>query len=739
MVPAQVSPQVAVEFGVATGNQGIGSTGAQLAGLSRVNYDTVVPGFGQCPAVASSAVPLANLPALGVPQVSSVQCASPAQNAMPEVNRSTICHPQGDVAQTAGSEQNSPQMACPALIDPCPAMPNIANPNEDANNRPVEGVAQPASPQPAAQPAAPRQRNVYQMAGFKIERKCQLTAQLREQDFTIVDFSRLLSGDLEIKKPPPGLDPSKSVEVRNRVIFGVLYDCSDQERMANGELGIHWLLTDMRHPPRLVKLQVRSEAFSYWKSKRSVVKRGSVFAVINPRPIMDVRNGSSGGMPVLRVDKAKQIEKLGDCPSLGTCGRKGCRLPCSSDREERFCSSCTIEQRFLAGTTDAAAHCIEHLRGDRKGVQMASAAKEAVANAQEDSSKRARTHAALQLNNRVFSHSDAKGDYARAVCSGTKVGASSSSLSRVPVLGRGIDDAEGLEFTPNIMESSERKKSDRMIERMAAAETIHGKSSANHPPVKRQRLASDTCVPQNGCVTNVSSTASPSQPAKRPTFAELAEARKQKKQSSSAPSAVPAAARLAAAGAAVLAAPTPDAPEDGMDEPGLTDEFMGYFPGPSSVGSAVSSTAQLPGISATSLTTETTVDVETALKVQEKIEQLRAALASNDAPIDMNWLKAFFEDTERWPVEWLGTRAGGDLMDFVGDQFLSQGRPDLKPIAIQARRRWKELAFDAGIAILTKHVLKGKSRMQSRPGPSQICFVGNGVANMPMGTRSAGA
>merc|ERR1719215_1023269 len=111
-------------------------------------------------------------------------------------------------------------------------------------------------------------------------------------------------------------------------------------------------------------------------------------------------------------------------------------------------------------------------------------------------------------------------------------------------------------------------------------------------------------------------------------------------------------------------------------------------------GSATSSTSQ-PGVSAAPLPAETTVDEKTMQKIRTKIEELRSALVSDNGPLDLNWLKLCLEDTESWPVQWLGTRLGGELMDFVGDQFLSHGRPDLKPVAIQARRRWKELAFGA--------------------------------------------
>merc|ERR1719277_1575135 len=94
------------------------------------------------------------------------------------------------------------------------------------------------------------------------------------------------------------------------------------------------------------------------------------------------------------------------------------------------------------------------LRGDRKnfrGLPPAGIApmdlEEEDEEDREDRAKRVRTDAALRLDDRRFNHAQAKEDYVRNICLRPRQDSEGGkSTSRVPVLGRGLEDEDGLEI-----------------------------------------------------------------------------------------------------------------------------------------------------------------------------------------------------------------------------------------------------------------------------------------------------
>jgi len=284
---------------------------------------------------------------------------------------------------------------------------------------------------------------------------------------------------------------------RDHVIIGVLYHGSDKEKHQNGEHFIRWCLTDLAEPrSRQIILHLRFEAYAKWKGAPAAT-RGSIFAVLNPSLVEGGEGPRSD--PVLRIETKNQLTKLGESPSLGICEMKGCTQPCNLEEKQRHCGKCLSLvwsdkkiRTAAGGGADIYTSAIlrsEEKKASKKNARNLRAAALAVATEDwEDeveaaererrleAGKRARTNAAMQLDNRRFNSSQAKESYVKSLLRGEKP--ESLETSMTPVLGRGLNDDSCLELDISTLDTDERLKAERMLEQPAPKPKLTEKQDA---------------------------------------------------------------------------------------------------------------------------------------------------------------------------------------------------------------------------------------------------------------------
>lgn len=215
---------------------------------------------------------------------------------------------------------------------------------------------------------------------------------------------------------------------------------------------------------------LRWQASVHWRKAEFAKKasRGAIIAILNPTLIefeSKSRNGSKETL--LLVENPKSIDKLGECPILGSCKKKGCKLPCNLSLKETYCQLhlgaiyASKSVRVAMGGADAKAAAIlgqkrpaSKIAREVKEAKLEAAAKEEAADGQEgqatqDDEARAklereqRLQLALHLDDRRFHTAEANESYVKFVRKGMK--AEDANMSRVPQLGRGLDES-GLEL-----------------------------------------------------------------------------------------------------------------------------------------------------------------------------------------------------------------------------------------------------------------------------------------------------
>lgn len=339
---------------------------------------------------------------------------------------------------------------------------------------------------------APEEREEF--TGLRIEARCVPAAhwaqEIRGRGRTVLPFSRLV--ELAGRRPQG-----------DRVVIGVLYERQGSQQLANGESFACWGLTDLAKPrPRHLLLHLRGQAFVHWRTGQAAAgaTRGSVMALLNP---VIVQEGGSGGgataHPVARVERAAQIFKLGNCPTLGTCCIRHCQQPCNASDGSRFCqvhmgvAYSMKPVRNLTGGIDAAtAALLKSCPGAQKRARRPPPElepEEASEDAVEDA-KRLKTDMAMVFNARRLHHSDAKDSYVRSILAGARP--DREALSHVPVLGRGLESAGGIEMDFSTMATDDKLKAERIL--------------ANH--MERARPASAAELPE----PSASSLSAPSRP-----------------------------------------------------------------------------------------------------------------------------------------------------------------------------------------------------------------------------------
>lgn len=133
-----------------------------------------------------------------------------------------------------------------------------------------------------------------------------------------------------------------SRQTKDNIIIGVLFynSCSEKsQKSQNREEFVKWRLTDLAQPePRNITVHLRWQACLHWRKREHVAEasRGSMMAILNPQ-LIEAANKIGTSEARLLVENPKQIEKLGVCPILGSCKKKGCNLPCNSSLNETYC------------------------------------------------------------------------------------------------------------------------------------------------------------------------------------------------------------------------------------------------------------------------------------------------------------------------------------------------------------------------------------------------------------------
>lgn len=448
----------------------------------------------------------------------------------------------------------------------------------------------------------------------------------------------------------------------DRVIVGVLYDRAAEDRFANGEHYLRWYLTDLGKPkPRCIALHLRFRAFQKWRGGQAAAeaRRGAIFAVVNPW-LVETERESSSGIAVARVDKDTQLQKLGECPSLGTCEMKGCRKPCNMDEGDRICNyhlSCAFADkpgRLLAGGGISAGllTLLQARRGEliKKGAFRVNAPLDMEGDTAEERVervKKARTNAALELDDRRFSHGKAKEDYVRSVL-GVQRNGGEAPTSRVPMLGRGIDEEDGLDFDLSTIESKERKKAERILEHRQAERL----DRAGEGPKRRVGRLSDE-APQSASIVLApleKRQRTEAAQAKPPALSELMQKLEGRRM----------ARRAGARGSEPMARP--------RAEDAATRQKR-----PQPVSSRPAESLELEAPSG---------------DVPEMMRDLRGACVDDVSDVDAARAGAALRRAERLPPPALGTMEGRQLDEMIARLATSAGRSDLQRLAKSIRRRW---------------------------------------------------
>eukprot|EP00928_Gymnodinium_smaydae_P003756 TRINITY_DN11327_c0_g6_i1.p1 TRINITY_DN11327_c0_g6~~TRINITY_DN11327_c0_g6_i1.p1 ORF type:complete len:699 (-),score=109.77 TRINITY_DN11327_c0_g6_i1:173-2269(-) len=269
------------------------------------------------------------------------------------------------------------------------------------------------------------------------------------------------------------------------VVIGVLYEKPRSEKFANGELYMRWGLTDLATPRlRRVMVHIRWQAFKHWHKGKAAetAKRGAVFAVMNPTVLQE---SDSKGLSdyVLRVEKETQLLKLGESASLGLCDMKGCLQPVNRDYGDRFCavhlSQAYADKRgrtaASGGVTLQGLIGVKSVGGRRPAPRQLPQGlptedddeKPMTAQEKRQQDAEVRADVAMKLSDRrSLVDADANRSYTRSMTSG--VGASERSekneWSRVPMLGRGLEDQDGMELDFDTLSTTEKLQTRRLVE-----------------------------------------------------------------------------------------------------------------------------------------------------------------------------------------------------------------------------------------------------------------------------------
>lgn len=582
-----------------------------------------------------------------------------------------------------------------------------------------------ASSSDGAQVATPRAEAAgddrEEFTGLRITKRCVPAAvwskEIRsgERPRQIVPFSRLA-------------DLGRGLQVRDRVVIGVLYERSHGLLHLRGEPYMEWRLTDLADPePRRLMLHLRREACRHWRTSHvgAAAKRGSIFAILNPK-LDDLPSRRSGDdqAPVVHVVAQSQLIKLGDCPSLGTCEMRGCGMPCNADVSERFCALhmrltyASKRGRSHTGGNNLAHLLIEPKHKKRLGPVFS---EEAPPPDHADKAKSNRTDMAMQLDGRRFLNVKANDNYVNSICSGARPDQTDTSL--MPMLGRAFHGKEEMELDIATLRTDEKSKAERMLEHF-----LEQREAQEHPP---SRQASSTGSLSSGArnrgrkppteqpksLRQLLEEVSGKRVARRSTAGRKADVGEQGASSSAARAfaAVAHAASAASDTDPVTAATAVDA----TAVPGAAAALSASSPdssppGTSSIGSGATAAAVAPPRLAPAETQGLVQRLEAA---GEDLEQLQAVLAAADA---------------------LLPTVPSELAAAVGRLVLQSPRADIRQAAIAARRRWRAGCDDAMAAA---SAVSGATvaRSQAAPVPAAPCGADQPLPPGGIGGHNGGA
>lgn len=185
------------------------------------------------------------------------------------------------------------------------------------------------------------------------------------------------------------------------------------------------------------------------------MQRGAILAITNPY-LVEVASYGSNRETLLLVENPKQIEKLGECPALGFCKKKGCRLPCDKRLRETYCRHhlgimyAQKSVRVATGGADGKAlAALDRKRRPQPPAQQGgklarlesteSQEKEVKESEKQKEDQQKRLELALHLDDRRFATAEANESYVKFIQKGMK--SEDITMSRVPQLGRGFADS----------------------------------------------------------------------------------------------------------------------------------------------------------------------------------------------------------------------------------------------------------------------------------------------------------
>jgi len=475
-------------------------------------------------------------------------------------------------------------------------------------------------------------------------------------------------------------------QLHDRVVIAVLYDRANQEKLANGENYACWKLTNLASPePAMLALHLRWQAYAHWRGKQAnaTATRGSIFAIMNPVLVDEAWGQHEARVTTVRIEKAAQVFKLGECPTLGKCRNTGCQLPCNADAGDRFCYlhlklaySNKPGRHIGGGVADKVVKSLHSSRqkaGRRLTLQQLQPLlgedeeEEEEAEVRESEAKRMKTQVALQLDERRFYHSEANHDYIRSVMHGTR--ADGEATSRMPVLGRGLEASKDLELDLANVPTDDKRKAERMLEHRAA-DKIHQRS---FKPCK------DVPQPQRRTAPGKQ------QAQQKPALGDLVQAltiRRSTQRENMVSKASASAAQETNNGSASTAvsadASTGGSSSSSSSSGGVATEA------PGSVTPLTRPPDAVPPIQASS--TE-----EHAATVQRLLQELSAASGNCNAT------KRVLDEADQLPVEARRGVSGQQLYRAIGLLTLESGRPDIKRLAACARRQWRAAFHDAAM------------------------------------------
>lgn len=479
-----------------------------------------------------------------------------------------------------------------------------------------------------------------QHCGLRIVNRCYTAAEVSEQmkDARVLRFPRVM--DL------------RSRSQFNRIVIGVLYE-TFTSKLGNGELYTRWSLTDLAEPePRRLIVQLRGRAYEHWRKAQfcKAATRKSIFAIMNPR---DPEQADTNEWTV-RVENPGQLAKLGECPSLGLCNMKNCQLPCNLDLKDRFCKMhlklayANKGGRILTGG-NVDAHLIAGPKRKRFKGEVAEEEEEKDAD-QLEQEKRLKVSIALQLDERRFATSEANDNYFRSIREGGKIEA--YSTSRVPVLGRGFSEKDGLEIDMATIDTRDKIKAERMIERV-----VDMRAERRVADCSAQALELNLGIASRQSSGQASGSGGNAAPkTRKKSLQDLMEAMKGKL-----------AARRPGCGPKNKAEEKEDNPLPKRDN----------------------------GVTASSSCSSRSACVSDATSndYHVKINALTKDLET--AGDDMSRIKSVLDAADSLPIAVLEGPQGSQFYAAVGRLIMHAGRADIRRAALVARRRWRSASFDA--------------------------------------------